>query len=160
HGPVAPVQPACRGGRALALARQPTCAHRALAAGGVPAEDDAVARRDVLDARAHGFDRAGTLVSEQDRKRMTPAVLLGDVQIGVTDAARLDANGDLAGLRLVDDDLLERDRARGGQDDAAIHEESSSAIERAPISASVRSVSAASCSINAATPASPPTASA
>ena len=126
----------------------------------MPAQDDAVARGDVLDARAHGLDRAGTLVSEQDGKRMTPAVLLDDVQIGVTDAARLDPNGDLAGLRLADDDLLERDRARGGQDDAAIHDASSSAIERAPISASVRSVSAASCSITAATPASPPTASA
>jgi hypothetical protein len=43
---------------------------------------------------------------------MTPAVLLDDVEVGVTDAARLDPHGDLAGPRLVDDDLLERDRAR------------------------------------------------
>src|SRR5204862_912713 len=109
---------------------------------------------------ADGLDRARAFVPKQDRERMAPAVLLDDVQIGMADAARLDANRDLAGLRLIDDDLFERDRARRGQDDAAIHDASSSAIERAPIRASVRSVSAASCSIKAATPASPPTASA
>src|ERR687888_330434 len=89
---------------------------------------------------------------------MAPAVLLDDMQIGMAHAARLDAHRNLARAGLVDDDLLERDRARSAQDDAAIHDASSSEIDPAPISASVRSVSAASCWISAATPCSPPTA--
>src|SRR5262249_298603 len=159
-GAVGPGEPAGGGGRLLAPSRQAPCASLASAACCVPAENHPIADGEPSDVRADRFDRSRALVPEQDRQRMSPAVLLDHVEVGVTDAAGLDSNSRFAGSRLVDDDLLERDRARCAQDDAAIHEESSSLTERAPSNASVRSVSAASCWISAATPSSPPTASA
>ena len=148
------------GRRPLALSRQPARALLALAARRVPPEQDAVADAEPVDVRADRLDRSGAFVAEQDRQRMPPAVLLDYMEIGVADAARLDAHRELSRLGLVDDDLLERDSARCAQDDAAIHDESSSLTERAPISARVKSVSAASCWISAETPSAPPTASA
>ena len=141
--------PAAAGGR-LHCRGSPRTQNAHAPHGGVPAEHDAVAGRDVLDAGADRLDRSRALVPEQDRQRMPPAVLLDDVEVRVADAARLDPDGDFARLRLVDDDLLERDRARRAQDDAAIHDASRSRDRARPISASVRSVSAASCSISAA----------
>ena len=148
------------GRRPFALPRQAARALLTPAAGRVPAEHDAVADLEPVDVRADRLDRSSALVPEQDRQRMTPAVLLDHVEIAVADAAGLDAQGDLTGPGLVDDDRLERHGARRAQDDAAIHDESSSLTERAPISASVKSASAASCSISAETPSVPPTASA
>ena len=98
----------CR--RALALARLAALAHRTDATGGLPAEHDAVADRQAGDAVADGLDRARPLVPEQHRIRVMPAVLLDHVQIGVTDAGRVDPNEHLGRAGRFDADLLERDR--------------------------------------------------
>src|SRR6266511_3156552 len=82
-----------------------------------------------------------------------------DVQVGVADAGRLDPDDDLARAWVVDLQLGELEPSELPYDDAAIQDSSRSSALRPPISASVRSVSAASCVRTAATPSSPPTAS-
>ena len=82
-----------------------------------------------------------------------------NVEIGVTDAGRLDSHRRLAGTRLVQIDLLDRVAVEVAQDDAAIHDESRSRARVPPMSASVRSVSARRCWMTASTPSWPPAAS-
>ena len=71
-----------------------------------------------------------------------PEERVNHVQVRPADPTRLDANADFAGPRLVELQLLDGEAADLAQDDAAIHDSSSSFAAVPPISASVRSVSA------------------
>ena len=80
----------------------------ALAAHRAPVEDDEVARRDVGDPRADRLDGAGRLVAEEEREVVVDAAL-AVVQVGVADAARLDADDRLAGTGVGHHDVDELD---------------------------------------------------
>ena len=121
----------------------------------------AVTGREPVDAVADRFDRARTLVAEQDRVRVAPAVLLDHVQVAVADAGRLDAHEHLAGLGLRDLDLLERDAVARAEDYTALSQDRSrSRMEWPPARARLRSISAIRFWISSSTPRCPPTASA
>ena len=127
----------------------------------MPAEDDAVAFGEPLDVLADALDRAGSLMAEEQRQRVAPAVFLDRVQVAVTDAGRVDPHENLARPGIVDDDLFERDLAGRGEDYALVsHERSRSRTECPPASASPRSISAIRFWISSSTPRVPPTASA
>src|SRR5438132_1837802 len=145
--------------RRPAAARIAARAPAALAARRAPAEHDPVAGGHVLNVCPRFFHDPDTFVPEQNGQRMGPA-RLGDVEVRVADAARLEPDEHFVRADLSDLELLEAEAADLAQDDAAIHVESSSRALTPPISASVRSVSAASCSSAASTPSRPPTASA
>ena len=112
----------------------------------------------MLDAVPHRLDDARALVAEQHGQRV-PKTGAYDMEVGATDAARVDANESFPRARLVELQLLDAEPADVGQDDAAIHEESRSRAVVPPMSASVRSVSAIRCRTTASTPSCPPTAS-
>ena len=124
-----------------------------------PADDHPVAGPDVQDALTDSLDHARALVAEQDGQRMSPPAGLDDVQVGMTDAARLDPDDGLAGTGRIELELGDLEAALRGQDCAAIHDSSRPPALCAPRSASVRSVSAIRCRITASTPSWPPTAS-
>ena len=111
-------QPAGGRRRALALARLTAQAPVARTARRLPADDDPVALGEALDAVADSLDRPGTLVPEEHRVPMAPAVLLDHVQVAVADTGRLDAHEHLARLGRRDGDLLERDGVALAEDDA------------------------------------------
>ena len=77
---------------------------------------------------------------------------LEQVQIGMADAARLDADDHILRAGLGDLDLFDRRPPELGDYDPAIQEESSSRTLEPPLSASVRSVSAARFRKTASTP--------
>jgi hypothetical protein len=60
----------------------------------------------VLDSLTDGLDDTGSLVAEQHRERVGMACP-HDVEIGVTDARRLDSHPRLSRTRLVEGDLLD-----------------------------------------------------
>jgi len=126
-------------------------APRAAPARRAPTEDHPVTHLDSFHAGADLFHDARTLVAEQHGQTVRPAGL-GDVQIRMADAARLEPHQYLLRPRRLDLDLLEAEPADLGQDDAAIHPASSPRMLVPPASASVRSVSAASWFNSAATP--------
>ena len=145
-------------GRCPAPAGIATPAPRAAPARRAPAEHDAVAGRESFHFRPDSLDDPGALVPEHDREPVPPAVL-EQVQVGVAHAARLDADENVLRPGLGDLDLLDRRPPQLGDYDAAIHEESSARTLEPPLSASVRSVSAARFRKTASTPSWPPTAS-
>ena len=82
---------------------RPGEAGAALAAGGRPGEDHAVAGGQAVDVRAHGLDDAGALVAEHHRPRPHP-LALDDVQVGAADADRVDAHERVARPRPLEVD--------------------------------------------------------
>jgi len=138
---------------------RPAKAPRTSAARRAPADDDVVAASNVHNPLADGLDHTRALMTEQDRQLMSPTAGLDDVQVGVADAARCDPDERFTGAGRVELELGDREAALRGQDCAAIHESSSPPTLSAPMSASVRSVSATRCRITASTPSWPPTAS-
>ena len=70
--------------------RAPGQTRAALAAGGRPGEDHAIADGQAVHLRADRLDDAGALVSEHHRPRANPFAL-DDVQVGAADADRVDA---------------------------------------------------------------------
>ena len=137
---------------------RPASAPAALTARRAPTDDHCVAGTDVLDTLTDRFDDARPLVPEQHGQRV---IVAGphDVEIGVTDAGRLDSHPRLTSARLVEVDLLDAEPLELAQDDAAIHDESRSRAREPPMSARVRSVSAIRWRMTASTPSWPPTAS-
>ena len=85
--------------RRPAQRRAPRAAGAAGAAGRDHAEHDAIAGCDVRDALADGLDRAGSLVPEHHRPAPVAETPVGQVQVGVADAAGRDAHEHLARLR-------------------------------------------------------------
>src|SRR5262249_54031691 len=67
-----------------------------------PRDADAVPRRERDDARAAALHAADDLVPGHDHGPLRRELALDDVQVGATDAARLDADEHLAGGRLRD----------------------------------------------------------
>ena len=92
----------------------------ALAAHRPPVEDDEVARRHRGDVGAHRLHHAGGLVAEQEGEVVVDAPL-AVVEVGVADAARLDAHECLAGAGVGDEHGLERDRCALGPGHDAAH---------------------------------------
>ena len=131
---------------------------RTPAAGRAPAHDHPVAHADVLDAFANRLDDTGPLVAEHDRRHLPPAARPDDVQVRVADAAGLDPDERLALARRLELECLDRHAAGRCQDDAAIHDSSTSAALRAPTRARVMSKSAISWRMTASAPARPATA--
>ena len=145
-------------GRSAATADVTTRAPAAGTARRAPPEHDAISRRKRGDAAADVFHDPGSFVAQQDRQPVCPA-RLDDVEIAVADPTRFDPDEHFALARRVDLDLLEVETADLAQDDAAIHAASRSRATVPPISASVKSISAANCWSTASTPGWPPTAS-
>jgi hypothetical protein len=158
-GSVREPNPLARPGRRATEMSRSAPAPRAVAARRAPAHDHAVADADVAHAFADRLDHPRTFVAEHDRRHLPPAAGTDDVEVGVADAARFDADERLAGPRRLQLQRFDGDAAVRIQDDAAIHDSSISPTLRPPTSASVMSVSAISCRITASAPARPPTAS-
>ena len=152
------MQAALRSGGSSAAANVATHAPAAGAARRAPPEHDAISRRKRRDPAADLFNDTCSLVAEQHRQPVCPPCL-DDVKIAVADPAGFDPDEHLALARRVDLDLLEVETADLAQDDAAIHAASRSRATVPPISARVKSVSAANCCTTASTPDWPPTAS-
>jgi hypothetical protein len=112
----------------------------------------------VLDSVADRLDHTCAFVPEQHGQRVAEAGPYY-VKVRVADARGLDPDSRLARPRLVEVDLLDAVPVELAQDDAAIHDGSKSLAALAPISASVKSVSAIRCRITVSTPSWPPTAS-
>ena len=98
--------------RRPAQRRAPGAAGTAGAAGRDHAEHDAIAGRDVHDALADGLDRARALVPEHHRPAPVAETPVGEVQVGVADAAGRDAHEHLARLGRGQLDVLDPDVAR------------------------------------------------
>jgi hypothetical protein len=98
-------------------------------------------------------------MAKQHRQPVRPA-RLDHMEIAVTHPTRLDPDEHFVVARRVDLDLFEIEAPDLAQDDAAIHAASRSRATVPPISASVKSVSAANCWSTASTPGCPPTAEA
>ena len=108
---------------------------RAGAAGAV-AERDVVAGRHLGDRCADGLDDARSLVPEHRRQRHR-VPLVTDDQVGVTDPAGDDPHHDLVGTRLVELELLDRERGALGLGDrgprcASLQRLTASRVSRAP----------------------------
>ena len=145
-------------GRSSAAADVAPSAPTAGTARRAPPEHDAISRRERGDAGTDRFHYARSLVAEDDRQPVSPAGL-DDVEIAMADPTRLDPDEHFAFARRIDLDLFEVEAPDLAQDDAAIHAASRSRATVPPISASVKSVSAANCWSTASTPGWPPTAS-
>src|SRR5262249_29292140 len=83
-------------------------------------EDDGVALLDGGDAVADGVDHGRTLVPEDDRGRIRDRAV-DDAQVRVAEAGGLDRDAHLAGARVRDPDLLDRDRAAAAVEDRSDH---------------------------------------
>src|SRR5712691_111138 len=145
-------------GRRAAATDVATRAPAAGTARRAPAEHDAISGSQRADADADLFHHACSLMAKQHRQPVRPA-RLDHVEIAVTHPTRFDPNEYFVVARGVDLDLFKIEAPDLAQDDAAIHAASRSRATVPPISASVRSVSAASCCSTASTPGWPPTAS-
>ena len=152
------VQAVPHSGRSAAAADVATHAPAAGTARRAPPEHDAISRRKRRDPATDLFHDARSFVAQQDRQPVCPAGL-DDVKIAVADPTRFDPDEHFAFARRVDLDLFEVEAADLTQDDAAIHAASRSRATVPPISARVKSVSAANCWSTASTPGWPPTAS-
>ena len=82
----------------------------ALAALGREQRDDVVADGEVADVVADRLDHPGALVAEHRRRVAGRVGARRGVHVGVADAARLQADEHLAGLRLGEIDLLDHER--------------------------------------------------
>src|SRR3954463_4036011 len=109
----------------------------------------------MLDPAPDRLDDPGALGAEHDGVARSPAGL-DDVQVGVADAARLDADEHLVRAGFPELELLDREAGGLGQDHPAIHVSSRSRATVPPISARVRSVSAIRWRIAVSTPSWPP----
>ena len=145
-------------GRSSAPADVPPSTPAARTARRAPPEHDAISSRVRGNAGADLFNYTRSLMAENDRQAVSPTGL-DDVEIAMTDPTRLDPDEYLAFARRIDLDLFEVEAPDLAQDDAAIHASSRSRAAVPPISASVKSVSAANCWSTASTPGWPPTAS-
>src|SRR5262245_31199718 len=85
------------------------------------ARDDVVARLEFVHRRAHGLHDARGLVAE-DRRGGEGIVPVDEVQIAVADAAADDADEHLVRHRLVDLDVLDRERLMRPVKDGSLHE--------------------------------------
>ena len=103
----------------LAEVGPPDRAEAALSAGERRVDADQVARGDLGDLLADRLDHAGGLVPGNDREHGRRELAVEHVQIGATDADRLDPDHDLAwpGHRIRS--LLDRQLARSVEDDRA-----------------------------------------
>jgi hypothetical protein len=131
-------------GRSSAAADISPSAPTARTARRAPPEHDAISRDKRGDAGTDGFHHTRSLVAEDDRQAVSPAGL-DDVEIAMADPARLDPDEHFAFARRIDLDLFEAETPDLAQDDAAIHAASRSRAIVPPVSASVKSVSAANC---------------
>ena len=130
-------------GRGAAPARITPRAPGAETARRPPAEHDTVSGHHAVDAGPNLLHGPSAFVSEQGGQGMRPPGL-GDMEIGVADAARLQPDEDFVRPRRLDLDLHEAKPPHLCHYDAAIHVESRSLAFSAPMSASVTSVSSAS----------------
>jgi hypothetical protein len=80
---------------------------RALAAWRAPRDDDAIAGSDRGHVPSHLLDDTRSLVAEEDRESEAPALGLENVEIGVAESARQDADEHLARSRRIDRQLLD-----------------------------------------------------
>src|SRR2546427_10278503 len=152
------MQPIPRSGRSSAAADVSAHAPTAGSARRAPPQHDAISRRQRGDADADLFPHASSLMAQQHRQPVRPA-RLDHMEIAVAHPTRFDPDEHFVVAWRVDLDLFEVEAPDLAQDDAAIHAASRSRATVPPISASVRSVSAASCCNTASTPGWPPTAS-
>ena len=72
----------------------------------VPGEGDVLADPRRVHPRSDRLDHAGALVAEHDRRLARP-LPVADVQVGVADPRRGDADADLAGARLLEQEVLD-----------------------------------------------------
>jgi hypothetical protein len=107
--------------RRLAEVRAPLAAERAAAAAGQPGEDDVVAGRDRRHAGADLLDDARALVAEYHGQRVRRHAR-NHVPVAVADAARLDADEDLAVARGGQLDLLDAEGLSDPPEDGGAHD--------------------------------------
>ena len=102
-------------GDALGLAedRIAASADRARAAGDAPRDDCPVIWPDGGHRSADALDDAGALVAEEDRESHAPAVHVLDVEIGVANTARGQADEDLVVPEIIEGDRLDSDTLAG-----------------------------------------------
>src|SRR5439155_6598818 len=89
-------------------------ADRARATGDAPRNDDPVIRPHGGHRASDVLDDPGAFVTEEDREGHTPAVRDLDVEIGVADTARIQADEDLVVPETIEGDWVDSD-ARGGR---------------------------------------------
>src|SRR5437016_398182 len=102
-------------GDALGLAedRITASADRARATGDAPRDDDPVIRPHGGHRASDVLDDAGAFVTEEDREGHAPAVRDLDVEIGVADTARSQADEDLVVPEIIEGDRLDSDTLAG-----------------------------------------------
>src|SRR5256885_5495258 len=97
----------------LAKDRITASADRARATGDAPRDDDPVIRPHGGHRLADALDDAGALVAEADRESHAPAVHVLDVEIGVANTARGQADEDLVVPEIIERDRLDSDTLAG-----------------------------------------------
>jgi len=97
----------------LAEDRITPLADRARAAGDAPRDDDPLIRPHGGHRSSDVLDDAGAFVTEEDRERHAPAVRDLDVEIGVADTARSQADEDLVVSEIIEGDRLDSDTLAG-----------------------------------------------
>src|SRR5437660_3954111 len=97
----------------LAEDRITALADRARAAGDAPRDDCPVIRPDGGHRSADALDDAGALVAEEDRESHAPAVHVLDVEIGVANTARGQADENLVVPEIIEGDRLDSDTLAG-----------------------------------------------
>src|SRR5437867_939542 len=97
----------------LAEDRITASADRARATGDAPRDDDPVIRPHGGNRASDVLDDAGAFVTEEDREGHAPAVRDLDVEIGVEDAARGQADEDLVVPEIIEGNRLDSDTLAG-----------------------------------------------
>src|ERR1039457_7468994 len=94
---------------------------------GIPAQRDELAEveaaRGGVDLGSESLDDARALVADHERTGPWP-LTVPDVEVGVADAAGQDPDPDLAMFRLIEDQLLDRDRLTRLFQDGGTHKSS------------------------------------
>src|SRR5213594_1147987 len=97
----------------LAEDRITASADRARATGDAPRDDDPVIRPHGGHPASDVLDHAGAFVTEEDREGHAPAVRDLDVEIGVADTARSQADEDLVVPEIIEGNRLDSDTLAG-----------------------------------------------